>query len=72
MPLNRDAILLETVRTHRARLYAAFVHGRQDDRRAVNDNLKRVVAGLVLAAVACAGCVGFAVVAGFIAEQRTG
>jgi hypothetical protein len=69
MPLDRDAIPLETAKTHRARLFAAFVYGEQDGRGAVNDNLRRLVGGLALAAAAIAGCVGFALVAGFIAEQ---
>ncbi len=69
MPLDRDRVLLETVRTHRARLLAAFLHGPQDDRRLVADNLRRLVGGLVLAAVGCAGCVGYAVVVGVLVEQ---
>jgi hypothetical protein len=69
MPVDPDAVLLETVTTHRARMQSAFIHGQLDERRAVNDNLKRMVGSGMLAAVACAGCVGFAVVAGFLAER---
>jgi hypothetical protein len=58
MPNNRDAILLETVKTHRARLLSAFVFGEMADRRIANDNVKRVIGSVVLAAVACAACVG--------------
>jgi hypothetical protein len=29
MPNNRDTILLETVKTHRARLVSAFLYGEQ-------------------------------------------
>lgn len=65
---NRDVILLETVRTHRARLRAAFVYGRLDERRLTNDNLRRVVGSVVMAAVVCAVCVGVA----FVASLRAG
>lgn len=67
---NRDTILLETVRTHRARLLSAFLHGEVDERRVVNDNVRRFVASIVLAAVAAAGCVGAGFVLDFLAQQR--
>ena len=38
----------------------------------VPDNVKRLVGSLVLAAVACLGCVGFAVVAGIVADRDAG
>lgn len=66
---NRDTVLLETVKTHRARLLAAFLFGQLAERRVVNDNLKRLVGGVVLAAVACAGCVGFSFVASLRSKQ---
>lgn len=69
MANDRDAILLETVKTHRARLVAAFLFGELAERRIANDNLKRVIGGMVLAAVVCAGCVGFSFVASILASQ---
>jgi hypothetical protein len=69
MANNRDAVLLETVRTHRARLLAAFLFGELAERRVVNENIKRLLGSVVLAAVACAGCVGFALVTSLIASQ---
>jgi hypothetical protein len=66
MPLSHDTILLETVRTRRARLQSAFLHGGLAQRRVVNDNVRRVVGSLVAAAVLCAGCVGFALVTSLI------
>jgi hypothetical protein len=69
MPLSHDTILLETVRTRRARLRSALVHGGPAERRVLTENLTRFVGSLVLAAVACAGCVGFAVVAGILAAR---
>lgn len=65
-----DAVLLEAVRTHRARLRGAFLLGELAERRAVNDNLRRVVGSVVLAAVVCAGCVGTALVLRTIAAQE--
>jgi hypothetical protein len=69
MANDRDAVLLETVKTHRARLLAAFLFGDLDERRVVNDNTKRLIGSIVLAAVICAGCVGFAFVSNILAEQ---
>ena len=66
---NRDLILLETVKTHRARLTSAFVFGELAERRLANDNLKRLIGGLVLAAVLCAGCVGFSFVSSLLGGQ---
>lgn len=66
---NRDAILLETVRTHRTRLASAFVHGELTERRLANDNVRRFVGGIVLTAVLCAGCVGFSFVASVLGKQ---
>lgn len=62
MPADRDTILVEVVRSHRARLYAALLHGQQTHRRRVNDNVVRLLASLVVAALACVGCVGFVLV----------
>lgn len=72
MPLSHDTILLETVRTRRARLQSALVYGGLTERRAVTDNVKRLIGSLVVAAVACAGCVGFAVIAGILATKGAG
>jgi hypothetical protein len=69
MANDRDAVLLETVKTHRARLLAAFLFGDLEERRVVNDNTKRLIGSVVLAAVICAGCVGFAFVSNLLAEQ---
>ncbi|MGL4340653.1 MAG: hypothetical protein ACRCSP_09590 [Rhodoglobus sp.] len=68
---NRDEILLESVNTHRARLTAAFLFGHMDERRVVNDNIKRLIGSIVLAAVACAVCVGVSFVIDILAKQET-
>jgi hypothetical protein len=69
MPINRDTILLETVKTHRARLLSAFLYGELAERRLGQDNLKRLLGSVVLAAVICTGCVGFSLVTSLIASQ---
>jgi hypothetical protein len=69
MPNNRDTILLETVKTHRARLLSAFLYGELAERRLGQDNLKRLLGSIVLAAVICTGCVGFALITSLIATQ---
>ena len=69
MPRNSDAVLLESVATHRRRLRQAFVLGRLADRRVVNDNVKRLVGSIVLAAVVGVGCLGYSFVTNALAEQ---
>jgi hypothetical protein len=69
MPTNRDTILLETVKTHRGRLLSAFLYGELAERRLGQDNLKRLLGSVVLAAVICTGCVGFSLVTSLIASQ---
>ncbi|MDM7883832.1 MULTISPECIES: hypothetical protein [Curtobacterium] len=69
MPRNSDAVLLESVATHRRRLRQAFVLGRLADRRVVNDNVKRFVGSIVLAAVVGVGCLGYSFVTNALAEQ---
>lgn len=59
MARDPDKQLLESVATRRARLHAAFLHGGLGARRTTSDNVRRFVVSLVLASVACAGCVGY-------------
>ncbi|MGU3408608.1 hypothetical protein ACLBWP_00740 [Microbacterium sp. M1A1_1b] len=72
MPDNNDTILLESVRTHRVRLRGAFLIGELAERRTVNDNVRRLVGSVVLAAVVCAGCVGTAFVLNAIQTGQAG
>ena len=67
--ISRDVILVETVKTHRARLLAALVFGELTERRVLNDNLKRWLGGAVLAAVGCAGCIGLALISNLLAAR---
>ncbi|GAB2476074.1 hypothetical protein [Jatrophihabitans fulvus] len=56
MARDRDATLLETVRVRRRRLRDAFLHGALRARRTASDNVRALIVGLVVAAVACAAC----------------
>ncbi|ROP60353.1 hypothetical protein EDF24_1914 [Curtobacterium sp. PhB130] len=69
MPRNSDAVLLESVATHRRRLRQAFVLGRLADRRQVNDNVRRFIGSVVLAAVVGVGCLGYSFVTTALAKQ---
>lgn len=68
--IDHDQTLLESAKTRRDRLTAAFVYGRQTERRAVNNNLRRFTGSLVLGAVLCAGCLGTGFVLNILQTQR--
>jgi hypothetical protein len=55
---ERDQALLESVRTHRERLGSAIAFGSLGARRPLTNLTSRLIAGLVIAAIACAACVG--------------
>ncbi len=58
MSRHDDQALLEAVHIHRDRLRGAFLQGTGGVRRGVSTLIPRLMASLVLAAVACAICVG--------------
>ncbi|MFX4271230.1 hypothetical protein ACQBAR_11525 [Propionibacteriaceae bacterium Y1685] len=66
---DRDVVLLETVKTHRARLVSAFVFGELTERRLVNNNVKRLIGGVIVAAILCAVCGGFSFVTSHLGRQ---
>jgi hypothetical protein len=66
---ERDQALLESVRTHRERLGAAIAHGSLGARRTVPPLTRRLVAGMVVAAIACAACVGVGFVGSILAAN---
>ena len=70
MPDQRDTVLIEQARIQRMRLGSALLYGRIDERRTVNDHSRRLVGSLILAAVACATCVGIAFVVQLLAGQQ--
>jgi hypothetical protein len=73
-PMNpdRDLVLVETVRTHRARLVAAFLYGELTRRRGSGDNLRRFAYGIVVAAFVCVGCIAYAAVSAYLAGASGG
>jgi cytoskeletal protein RodZ len=66
-----DDVKVESVEAHRSRLRQAFLLGRVARRRDVDSGLKALVAAVVLAGVACAGCVGFAIVSNALEAQAS-
>ncbi|MEV1019697.1 hypothetical protein [Streptomyces sp. NPDC050264] len=54
-----DSQLLESVAVRRRRLRDAMLFGAQRRRRTVDERLGKAFAGVVIAAVLCAGCVGW-------------
>ncbi len=57
-----DNQLLESVSVRRRRLRDALLFGTQRQRRTLDERFGKVFAGVVIAAVACAGCVGWSFV----------
>ncbi|MGW2616188.1 hypothetical protein [Streptomyces sp. NPDC001500] len=66
-----DSQLLESVSVRRRRLRDALVFGAQRQRRAVDERVGKLVAGTVVAAVLCAGCVGWSFVSHRVIGQST-
>jgi Flp pilus assembly CpaE family ATPase len=58
-----DSQLLESVAVRRRRLRDALLFGPVRVRRTADENLGKVFAGIAIAAVVCAGCVGYSFVA---------
>ncbi|MFF8639749.1 hypothetical protein [Streptomyces sp. NPDC015345] len=63
-----DSQLLESVSVRRRRLRDALLFGTQRQRRTVDERLGKAFAGVVIAAVVCAGCVGWS----FISHRLIG
>ncbi|WP_445395409.1 hypothetical protein ACSMX9_18900 [Streptomyces sp. LE64] len=64
-----DSQLLESVVIRRRRMRDALLFGSERYRRAADERLGKVAAGLVIAAVLCAGCVGWSFVANRLMEE---
>ncbi|MBD3942211.1 hypothetical protein IF188_10940 [Microbacterium sp. NEAU-LLC] len=69
MAEEQDRVLVEGARIQRMRLAAALLFGRIDERRTVNDNMRRLMGSLIVAAIVCAGCVGVSYVSKVLADQ---
>ncbi|MEU6220632.1 hypothetical protein ABZ845_24435 [Streptomyces sp. NPDC047022] len=57
-----DNQLLESVAVRRRRIRDALLFGVQRQRRSLDERVGKVFAGVVIAAVVCAGCVGWSFV----------
>lgn len=66
---ERDQALLESVQTHRARLGSAIAFGSLGARRPLTSLIRRLVVGMVIAAIACAACVGVSFVGSILAAN---
>jgi len=71
MARNTDDVRLESVQAHRKRLRQAFLLGGVEQRREIDDGVKSLVVSVVLAGVACAGCVGYSFVSHLLATSNT-
>ena len=69
MPDQRDTVLIEQAKIQRMRLGAALLYGHIDERRTVNDHMRRLMGSLIVAAVACAACVGVSFVAQLLSDR---
>lgn len=70
MARDYDTQLLESVAVRRRRLRDAVMFGPQRARRTFDESLIRVVAGLCVAAVVCAGMVGWSFLQSKLATQK--
>lgn len=70
MAREYDAQLLESVAVRRNRMRDSLLWGRERRERATMDNIKRLTISVVLAAVACAGCVGWSFLQTVLAAQQ--
>ncbi|MFF1353329.1 hypothetical protein [Streptomyces sp. NPDC058297] len=66
-----DSQLLESVSVRRRRLRDAVLFGAQRQRRTLDERFGKVVGGIVLGAVLCAGCVGWSFVSHRVIGKST-
>ncbi|MEV4440459.1 hypothetical protein AB0K09_15830 [Streptomyces sp. NPDC049577] len=70
MAKDYDSQLLESVSVRRRRMRDALLHGAQRARRTADEKLGKVFAGIAVAAVLCAGCVGWSFIQHTLAQQK--
>ncbi|MER6011517.1 hypothetical protein [Streptomyces bluensis] len=70
MARDYDSQLLESVAVRRRRMRDALLFGAQRARRTADERLGKVFAGIVIAAVLCAGCVGWSFLQHTLAKQK--
>ncbi|MFI1968169.1 hypothetical protein BLA24_20755 [Streptomyces cinnamoneus] len=70
MAKDYDSQLLESVSVRRRRMRDALLFGAQRARRTADEKLGKVFAGIAIAAVLCAGCVGWSFIQNTLAKQK--
>lgn len=70
MSRDPDAQLLESVAVRRRRLRGALLLGRSRGRRPASEGVAPLLVGAVLAALLCAGCVGWSFLSAALAERE--
>ncbi|WP_327369957.1 hypothetical protein [Streptomyces sp. NBC_01217] len=70
MARDYDSQLLESVAVRRRRMRDALLFGAQRARRTADERLGKVFAGIAIAAVLCAGCVGWSFVQNMLEKQK--
>ncbi|MCX5153862.1 hypothetical protein OG914_07555 [Streptomyces sp. NBC_00291] len=70
MAKDYDSQLLESVSVRRRRMRDALLFGAGRARRTADERLGKTFAGLAVAAVLCAGCVGWSFIQHTLAQQK--
>jgi uncharacterized protein HemX len=70
MARDYDSQLLESVAVRRRRMRDALLFGAQRARRTADERFGKMFAGLAIAAVLCAGCVGWSFLQATLAKQK--
>lgn len=70
MTKDYDSQLLESVSVRRRRMRDALIFGAQRARRTADEKLGKIFAGIAVAAVLCAGCVGWSFIQHTLAKQK--
>ncbi|WP_374285632.1 hypothetical protein [Streptomyces sp. UNOB3_S3] len=70
MAKDYDSQLLESVSVRRRRMRDALLFGAQRARRTADEKLGKVFTGIAVAAVLCAGCVGWSFIQHTLAKQK--
>jgi hypothetical protein len=70
VPREYDSQLMESVGVRRRRLRDAVLFGTERGRRSLDELLVKVFASIALAAVICAGCVGWAFIDRELAKDK--
>ncbi|MER6910713.1 hypothetical protein ABT354_03425 [Streptomyces sp. NPDC000594] len=70
MARDYDSQLLESVAVRRRRLRDALLFGPQRVRRTADERLGKLFAGIAIAAVLCAGCVGWSFLQHTLDKQK--